>query len=1045
MDERQTDDFFAGIGLDGRGPPDLLRSDAEVGDAPLNGYTHVLRRAWKSFDGLLGVLSVRGRPTVYLQHRTRDGRISPKEQRSFWSHGVAPILVRSTPQEIQVYSGLSSPALEGEDVDGDKRLVDVFEGTARALALRQFIRSVEAGTVYDHYADHFDPTQAVDQRLVENLNAARELMSVGRNAPDLPSIHRLLGRVLFTCYLEARGALVERDFGRLGAGAKATFKQVLSLPDPEAVRTALTRFFRLLRRYFGGNLFDADLDRDLDSLRNSDIDTLYNLIAGDELASGQKVLPFYVYDFSVIPIETISAVYEDFIRAEDSRAQRHKGAYYTPPKLVEFTADLATKDEPDLTDKRVMDPACGSGVFLVSMFNRMAEAWVRRHERASNGTRARALAKILRQQICGVDVSLIACQATCFSLYMAMLDFLDPREIRQLRRELGGERLPDLLLDGNQTRRQDGPQTVIHGDFLSALPALVSQSFDLIVGNPPWVSRENVDKDAVIKASMAQWESRHPPAEFPTPARQVACAFMWEVPQYLKPDGRACLVLPAGILVGDQTDCFQTKWFTQHRVEKIAHLSDLRFLLFPGANHPTVVMRFGKEAPRAGHQFEYLTPKTSQASRLDNVVAVEPDDRKTLSLEEILSSARRDEAATCWLSYNWASPRDREFLLRLRELPPLSDLAGGPEENKQWIKGQGFQPHGKDQGRNRAFWNPNHPFLHAKQPFDMLLAKTDVGPVGPDYHSPHRPRDERIFKFPLVVFNQGFTKFAYSPFDVVFQHALQGISGPPSDRNLLMFLTATFLSPLAEYFVFHLSSKGFYRERALLSEVLRMPFPLPHDAPARDPAGAVRAVEDVFARVKRDPRFGNLGHDQLITDAKCELTKHVYSYFDVNADEEILIEDTVKTLQPSATPTRDSDPPTLARCTEPHRQKYVRTLIDTLHAWAGHDDANLGARCVVSEKAGVAVLTIAKTRGPAKYSEARASADLDRVLARLQTLSPERYGSLVYLRNLAVMETDRMHIVKPLTMRFWLRSAALNDADAAASHLLSRKPGMATA
>ncbi|MCH7873123.1 MAG: hypothetical protein IID33_15615 [Planctomycetes bacterium] len=208
----------------------------------------------------------------------------------------------------------------------------------------------------------------------------------------------------------------------------------------------------------------------------------------------------------------------------------------------------------------------------------------------------------------------------------------------------------------------------------------------------------------------------------------------------------------------------------------------------------------------------------------------------------------------------------------------------------------------------------------------------------------------------------------------------------------------------------------------------------------------MRAVAEVFGRVRRDRRFGRiLGHEQLITEAKLELTKHVYSYFDVNADEQILIEDTVTTLQKSATPHRRSRVPTLAAPRESDRQRYANTLIDTLHAWAGDVDANLGARCVLSEKAGVAVLTIAKARGPTKYSETTASADLDRVLSRLRTLSPERYGSLVYLRNLAVMETDRMHIVKPLSMRFWLRSAALNDADAAAAHLLSRKPGMATA
>ncbi len=1040
MNGRQTETLFTEIGLGERRPPELFRSADEVGAAPVNGYSHVLRRAWKSFDDLLAVLTVRGRPTVYLQHRRRDGRISPPEQHRFWSHGVAPILVRLTPQEVQVYSGLRPPVLADEDVDGDRRLVGVFEGTARALELREFLRSVEAGTVYDHYAEHFDPTQAVDQRLVQNLRAARELMSAGPNAPDLPCIHRLLGRVLFTCYLEARGALVERDFGRLGAGAKAKFQHILNLPEPEAVRTALTRFFRLLGRYFGGNLFDANLESDLHSLRDRDIMTLRNLITGNELGSGQIVLPFYVYDFSVIPIETISAVYEDFIRAEDSEAQRKKGAYYTPPKLVEFTVDLATENEPDLTDKRALDPGCGSGAFLVSVFNRMAEAWVRRNGRARNGTRARELAKILREQICGVDISPIACQATCFSLYLAMLDFLDPPEIRRL----GPERLPNLLLSNGAKRRQNGPQTVIHGNFLLSPRALESQKFDLIVGNPPWVSREHVKKDAVIKASMAQWKSRHPSAEFPTPAGQVACAFMWEVPQYLKPDGQACLVLPAGVLVGDQTGSFQVKWFTQHRVEQIAHLSDLRFFLFPGADHPTVVMRFRKGAPGDGHRLGYLTPKASQASMFDNVVAVEPDDRKILSLTEILSGARRDEAATCWLSYNWASPRDREFLLRLRELPALSDLAGEPRENKRWIKGQGFQPIGKKEKLKKPkkpFWKTDHPFLAAKRHFDLLLTPNDTEPVDPTIINLRRAPDERLFEAPLVLFSQGFSRIAFSRSGVLFRHALQAISGPESDRNLLMFLTATLLSPLAEYFVFHLTSKGSYRDRALLTEVLRMAFPLPEESPGRDPSGAVRATAEILARVSRDRRFGSLAHEQLVGDAKRELRKHVYSYFDVSADEEILIEDTVKTLQKSATPSRGSNVPTVATPTERDRQRYVTTLIDTLHTWTGGVGVNLGARCVLSEKAGVAVLTIAKSRNSAGYIEKRASADLDRVLSRLNELSPERYGSLVYLRNLAVMEKDRMHVVKPLTMRFWLRSAALNDADAAASHLLTQRTG----
>ena len=72
-----------------------------------------------------------------------------------------------------------------------------------------------------------------------NVQIERGVLSIsGERAPDLPSIHRVLGGILFTCYLAARRALTEKDFGRLGAGAKSTIQQVLSLPEPPLVRVA---------------------------------------------------------------------------------------------------------------------------------------------------------------------------------------------------------------------------------------------------------------------------------------------------------------------------------------------------------------------------------------------------------------------------------------------------------------------------------------------------------------------------------------------------------------------------------------------------------------------------------------------------------------------------------------------------------------------------------------------------------------------------------------------------------------------------------------
>ena len=413
------------------------------------------------------------------------------------------------PREVQIYSALRLRLSAAKTWMATSGLWTFSVARRKALELREFLRSVEAGTVYERYPDHFDPTQAVDQRLVQNLRAARRTDVVGSGAPELPGIHRLLGRFLFTCYLEARGASWVKISAESAQGEKPAFKEVLSLPDPESVRRALKRLFRLLGRYFRGNLFDDDLARDLDSLRDGDVVTLRNLITGNDLGSGQLVLPFDVYDFSVIPIETIMGGLRRLHPCGGPGGERARGAYYTPPKLVEFTADLATESDPDLTGLR--GSGCGSGVFLVSTFNRMAEAWVRRNERAQERdacSRANSWRRSSANGTCGVDLSLIACQANCFSLYMALLDFLEPPEIRRL----GPQRLPSLLLKGSEKRRQNGPQTVIHGDFLASLPAMGAGT-DLIIGNPPWVARGNVEEN-----SLAAWEAEHPPNDFPIPA-----------------------------------------------------------------------------------------------------------------------------------------------------------------------------------------------------------------------------------------------------------------------------------------------------------------------------------------------------------------------------------------------------------------------------------------------------------------------------------------------------------------------------------------------
>ena len=85
---------------------------------------------------------------------------------------------------------------------------------------------------------------------------------------------------------------------------------------------------------------------------------------GDDPITNQLHLDFQPYDFSHIPVETLSVIYEQFLHAEGRG--KDSGAYYTPVPLVDFMLQ-ELEDRSSLgTDRRVFDASCGSAPSLCS-------------------------------------------------------------------------------------------------------------------------------------------------------------------------------------------------------------------------------------------------------------------------------------------------------------------------------------------------------------------------------------------------------------------------------------------------------------------------------------------------------------------------------------------------------------------------------------------------------------------------------------------------------------------------------------------------------
>ena len=104
-------------------------------------------------------------------------------------------------------------------------------------------------------------------------------------------------------------------------------------------------------------------------MQDGHVQTLCEFFHGTDVRTGQG--RFWPYDFGYIPVETISAIYEHFLKSDDDRA----GAFYTPRFLADIVLDTALEGTRSLVGKTFLDPACGSGIFLVGLFNRLAWDW----------------------------------------------------------------------------------------------------------------------------------------------------------------------------------------------------------------------------------------------------------------------------------------------------------------------------------------------------------------------------------------------------------------------------------------------------------------------------------------------------------------------------------------------------------------------------------------------------------------------------------------------------------------------------------------------
>ncbi len=185
-----------------------------------------------------------------------------------------------------------------------------------------------------------------------------------------------------------------------------------------------------------------------------------------------------------IPVEVLSHLYQHF-------ASPGQGAVFTPPMVAALMLDYAMPYQSLCGTERILDPTCGSGIFLVGAFRRLVQFW--QSQRNWERPTVAVLKRILRESIFGIEVQEEALHLTAFSLALAVCDALQPSVIWR-----------ELRFDKLRTKSA-------RVDFSEWLEQHASGSdderFSTVVGNPPFLSKLN---RAAKEYRLAQKRARSP-------------------------------------------------------------------------------------------------------------------------------------------------------------------------------------------------------------------------------------------------------------------------------------------------------------------------------------------------------------------------------------------------------------------------------------------------------------------------------------------------------------------------------------------------------
>lgn len=431
---------------------------------------------------------------------------------------------------------------------------------------------------------------------------------------------------------------------------------LLKISSTKDVYQSLLDMFEKLNDSFNGSLFTPD-DK-LNSIK-IDNDVLEKFIKSFYYMGKKKQYKVSQYLFNIIRVEILGGIYEKFlgkiiklgtnrkvIFVDKPEVKKNKGVFYTPEYIVDYIVEntvgkkTAGKTPKELTKLKILDPACGSGSFLIGAFDYLIKYhetyYTENHKSGKNKDdytinengiatlTTDKKAEILKNNIFGVDIDPQAVEVTKLSLYIKMIDkgrfqlhLLTHPLLPSLKSNIKcGNSLigNDIMLNKQIKRFAEEKKTELNmfdWESESGFSSIMSKGkFDCIIGNPPYIFARNEGFEDFEKI---YYYNKYKLSEYQL---NTYIMFTEQAHNLLSNDGNFGYIIPNNWLTIDKASLFRNFVLNECKEQIIINSY---YKVFKGANVDTSLLIYSKKGgdtlsfykliDNVKHNFEFIGKK----------------------------------------------------------------------------------------------------------------------------------------------------------------------------------------------------------------------------------------------------------------------------------------------------------------------------------------------------------------------------------------------------------------------------------------------------